>query len=582
MTVVERAEALATMPAPGTGGTVVVAALRALGVRFVFGVPGGQTLAITDAILKTNGIRFVTARHEGAAACMADAIGRMTARPGVCLATTGPGATNMITGIGGAFRDSSPVIAITCNNRLADLDRDDAQAADHVAIFRPLVKWAKLVVDARTIPQAIEEAYLRATSGCPGPVLLDFARDVLESPIAAPVIALAARAGRLRTNDRERGPGDPTRLAEAVARLRRARRPTIWLGNGVKISDAGEVALKLAEALDMPVITTFNGIGAVPTTHALVYGPLSRMGTELSSRVLADTDVLVAAGNSFNAISTSRWSLKLPDEIIQIDVEPAMLGRYYAERTLPVLGDARAVLAALHAGLSGEPPSNEVAAARRERLARLAAARERWWRSAGEGSRVTAGAIAPDAVMPAVRRVVPDEAMAVFDAGNPGVWSYLWEIRKAGTYMKPVGFGNMGFAVPAAIAAKLERPHQPVVAFVGDGSLGMTLGELETVAREKLPICIVVMNDRGYGNIRQEQIVHFEGRTIGVDLGDVDYAAVARASGLDGVRVTTTADLAEAVAAALASGRPWLVDAIIDPDVNAWTYPLFRRYELGD
>ena len=140
----------------------------------------------------------------------------------------------------------------------------------------------------------------------------------------------------------------------------------------------------------------------------------------------------------------------------------------------------------------------------------------------------------------------------------------------------------MGFAVPAAIAAKLERPDEPVIAFVGDGSLGMTLGELETVAREKLPICIVVMNDRGYGNIRQEQIVHFAGRTVGVDFTDVNYAAVARASGLEGVRVDTAEALGEAVQAAFASQRPWLVEALIDPEVNAWTFPLFRRYEIGD
>ena len=565
-----------------TGGDVVVACLSALGVRFVFGVPGGQTLAITDGILRAKGMRFITARHEGAAACMADAIGRMTRQPGVCLATTGPGATNMITGIGGAFRDSSPVIAITCNNRLPDLDRDDAQAADHVALFRPLVKWAKLVVDGRTIPQVMEKAYLHATSGCPGPVLVDFARDVIESPLDASVGEKARRTGQLVSVPASRPSADPTRLAEAAAALRQARRPCLWLGNGVKLADAGEEALKLAEILDAPVITTFNGIGAVPTTHPLVYGPLSRMGTELSSRVLADTDVVVAVGNSFNAISTSRWSLKLPERIVQIDVDPTTLGRYYAGRTLSVLGDARKVMASLAEAIGAEPPENEVAVERRKRLDRLSAARQRWWQSGVKAGAARPNLIAPDAAVRSVREVVPDEAMAIFDAGNPGVWSYLWEIRKAGTYMKPVGYGNMGFAVPAAIAAKVQNPDVPVVAFVGDGSLGMTLGELETVAREKLPMCIVVMNDCGYGNIRQEQIVHFEGRTIGVDLTDVDYAAVARASGLQGVRVKTVEDLARAVKEALAANQPWLVDAAIDPDVNAWTFPAFKRYEVED
>ncbi|MCC6792732.1 MAG: thiamine pyrophosphate-binding protein [Thermomicrobiales bacterium] len=563
-----------------TGGDVVVACLASLGIRFVFGVPGGQTLSITDGILRTAEMRFVTTRHEGAAACMADAIGRMTGEPGVCLATTGPGATNMITGIGGAFRDSSPVIAITCNNRLGDFDRDDAQGADHVALFRPLVKWARLVVEARTISQVIEEAYLQATSGCPGPVLVDFARDVIEARVDPALLDRARRAGALRAA-RAAGPSaDPVRMEEVADRLRQARRPSLWLGNGAKLANAGEEALRLATILDAPVLTTFNGIGAVPTTHELVFGALSRMGTELSSRVLADTDVVIAVGNSLNAISTSRWSLKLPETIIQIDVDPTVIGRHYAPQTLGVLGDARKTVATLADVLGASPPSNDVAAARRGRLDRLAGARERWWKSSETGSEARPGKIAPDVAIRAVRAVVPDEAVAIFDAGTPGIWSYLWEIRKAGTYMKPVGYGNMGFAVPAAVAAKLQNPGTPIVAFVGDGSLGMTLGELETVAREKLPMCIVVLNDCGYGNIRQEQIVHFGGRTIGVDLTDVDFAGVARACGMKGKRVTTPEALADAVAHALAANEPWLVDAAIDPDVNAWTFPLFKRYEV--
>jgi acetolactate synthase-1/2/3 large subunit len=255
-----------------------------------------------------------------------------------------------------------------------------------------------------------------------------------------------------------------------------------------------------------------------------------------------------------------------------------MIGRYYADRTLGILGDARSVLAAL-AGELGKSKEDAAAKARGKRIAALAGERGKWRTRAAEKGKASPAGIAPPELIAAVRAATPDDAVAVFDAGNPGVWSYLWEITRPGTYMKPVGFGNMGFAVPAGIAAQLQRPEEPVVVFVGDGSLGMTLGELETVAREKLPICIVVMNDRGYGNIRQEQIVHFNGRTVGVDFTDVDYAAVARASGLQAVRVDKVEDLAKAVRKAFESGKPWLIDALIDRDVNAWTFPLFRRYE---
>jgi acetolactate synthase-1/2/3 large subunit len=563
-----------------TGGELVVETLRALGVQVVFGVPGGQTLAITDAILDQPGMRFVTARHEGAAACMADAVGRVSGRPGVCLATTGPGATNMLTGIGGAFRDSSPVIAITCNNRLPDLDRDDAQAADHVAIFRPLVKWAKLVSHPSTIVQVLQEAFVRATTGCPGPVLVDFARDALESTLDGQLLDAVPATETVAAAPFERPAGDPARIAAAAKLLAQAESPVIWLGNGAKLSDAGEAALALAEHLHIPVITTFNGIGAVPTTHPLVYGPLSRMGTELSTRVLADADVVLAVGNSLNAISTSRWSLQLPETIIQVDLDPTTIGRYYAGRTVGVLGDARSVLTALREAVpSGDSPVSEQ---RPGRLDALARARTEWWARAASEDSAEPDTVSPATVVRAVRADVPDEAIAVFDAGNPGVWSYLWEIRKAGTYLKPVGFGNMGFALPAAIGAATAAPGTPIVAFIGDGSLGMSLAELETLAREDLPVCVIVMNDSGYGNIRQEQLVHYGDRLIGVDFAEVNYADVAKACGLDAVRVTDVASLRRAVAEAVQSARPHVVEVVIDPTVNAWTFPLFKQYELEE
>lgn len=564
-----------------TGGRIVVEMLRALGVEVVFGVPGGQTLAITDAILDEPQIRFVTARHEGGAACMADAAGRLTGRPAVCLATTGPGATNLLTGVGGAFRDSSPMIVITCNNRLPDLDRDDAQAADHVAIFRPLVKWAKLVSHPATITQVLQEAYLRATTGCPGPVLVDFARDVLEGA-HDPALLDGQDATGASLDPQGRVTGDPSRVRAAAAALSEARSPVLWLGNGAKLSRAGDAALRLARRLDAPVITTFNGIGAVATTDEHVFGPLSRMGTELSTRVLGGADVVVAVGNSLNAISTSRWSLNLPPTIIQIDLDPTVIGRYYGSSTTGIVGDAGAVLDAITAAVddvAGDPGPVE---ARRSRLQRLAEARLDWWERASLDTDHRDGTIAPDAVIRSARAVTPDDAIAVFDAGNPGVWSYIWEIRRAGTYLKPVGFGNMGFAVPAAVGASVVASDTPIVAFVGDGSLGMSLGELETLVREQTNACIVVMNDSGYGNIRQEQLIHFGERTIGVDFGDVDYAAVARACGMPAVRVTDADALADAVAEAMGRPGPSLVEAMIDPDINAWTFPLFRQFEVEE
>jgi acetolactate synthase-1/2/3 large subunit len=426
----------------------------------------------------------------------------------------------------------------------------------------------------------LQEAYLRATTGCPGPVLVDFARDAIECSLDSSLLAAVPVGTEVVAAARERTPGDPERISSAARILGDARRPVLWLGNGAKLSEAGDAALALAERLDMPVITTFNGIGAVPTTHRLVYGALSRMGTELSTRVLADADVLLAVGNSFNAISTSRWSLELPEQIIQVDVDPGTIGRYYAGRTLGVLGDARAVLTGLlEAVEAGAATGND---GRRERLEALSQARTEWWDRAAGSVPSQPGTVSPDATVRTVRDVAPDETVVIFDAGNPGVWSYLWDIREGGRYLKPVGFGNMGFAVPAAVGAGVVAPDAPIIAFVGDGSLGMSLGELETLAREQTPACIVVMNDSGYGNIRQEQIVHYGDRTIGVDFADVDYAAIARACGVDAVRVTDEAALATAVRDALGRPGPSLVEVVIDPEVNAWTFPLFQQFEVEE
>ncbi len=560
-----------------TGGRLVVDALRSLGVQHVFGVPGGQTLAILDAMLDVEDIRFVAVRHEGAAACMADAVGRLTGRPGVCLATTGPGATNLLTGVGGAFRDSSPVIVITCNNNLRDIDRDDAQAADHVAIFRPLTKRAMFVGTPAAIPQVIEEAYIIAMSGCPGPVLVDFARDALETGVTAVPAMPGEKMHLLRAIPRSSA--DPSVVSRAAAQLQAASSPVLWLGGGTIRSGATDAALRLAERLDAPVITTFNGIGAAPSAHPNVFGPKSRMGTALSAAVLRGADVVLAVGNSLDAVSTSRWTVDLPECIIQIDTDPEKLGRYYASRTLGLLGDARLVLEQLNDRMDGNLSTGTSAEARKARLSELAHERERW-QSRLADSRSRPGMIAPDRLVKVLRDATPDDTVLVVDAGNAGVWTHLWEVRDgAGEYLKPVGFGNMGFALPAAIGSALVRPSSHVVALIGDGSMAMTVGELETVAREGVAPCIVVMNDSSYGNIRQEQLVKYGPRTSGVDFRDVDFAQIAKGFGVKGVRVDSEEGLAAAVREWLSAGEALLIDARIDRDPSVWTFPYFTGSE---
>lgn len=553
-----------------TGGELVVEVLASLGVTHVFGVVGGQTLAITDAIIDRDDMEFVHTRHENAAAVMADAYGRLAGRPAVAIATTGPGATNLLTGVGGAFRDSSPAIIITCNNNGENIHKDDAQNADHVDIFRPFTKYSRLVAHQASIKQAIEEAFVNATTGNPGPVHLDFARDTIEQNVPNPS-PVPDRHPLLQWVG-ERPVVSRTQLDEISSRVLRARRPVLWVGNGANRATASEQILRLAEALNAPVITTFNGIGAVPTTHPLVFGALSRMGTTLSSRVIEDADLVLAMGNSLNAVSTTRWRRQLP-EVLQIDIDPGMIGRYYADITYGAVGDVGAFADDLAAILEREGDS--VREFRSDWIADLQKVREDWWALSQPDADVASGAVDPAQIVRSLREITPEEAVLIPDAGNPGVWSFLWEMEIPHRYIKPVGFGNMGFALPAAIASVLDQPSRPVLALIGDGSLGMSLGELETLARVGGPVAIVVFNDASYGNIRQEQELHFDGRTIGVDFRDVDFAQVARGMGIEGDRVDSLEAMLSRVRDGYASGRPFVVDVVLDRSANAWTYSAF-------
>jgi thiamine pyrophosphate-dependent acetolactate synthase large subunit-like protein len=558
--------------ATGSGGDFVIGALRGLGVRFIFGVPGGQTLAIIEALERAPDIRFITAHHESAAATMADAFGRLTRSPGVCLGTTGPGATNMLTGVGGAYRDSSPVLVLTCNNFTRDLERDDTQAADHTRIFESLTKRTWLVTDPSVIVQVLQEAYLVATSGCPGPVLVDFTRTALEArvePFSMPDQRL------LISNSLQRPGGDTEMVQVAVDALSKAERPVLWVGNGVQLSGAREEALLLAERLQIPAMTTFNSISALPTSHPLVFGPRSRMGTRLTAKVLAESDLVLAAGNSLNAVSTARWTTPLPETIIQVDIEPATIGRYYADRTIGLIGDAKRVLRQLTE--ASDSPTGVAGASRLEWVTELQDKKHAFYaevRSWPESNPSPPGSVHPIDVVTRLRDQSPDDTMLVVDAGNAGVWSHFWETRQADRYIKPVGFGNMGFGVPASVAAKLTLPESPVFALVGDGSLGMSLAEIETLVREHLDVCIVLINDGGYGNIRQEQVLFYGKTGIGVDFGPIDYAGIARACGLHAATVQSADELDAEVRAFLSAPRPTLLDVKLDPEPSAWTFPL--------
>jgi acetolactate synthase-1/2/3 large subunit len=409
-------------------------------------------------------------------------------------------------------------------------------------------------------------------------VHLDFARDTIEGVVADPPAIPETHPVRGWVGRRPQP--NALAVAEAAERLLAAQRPVIWLGNGGNRGRSAEAVLAFAESLNIPVVTTFNGIGSVPTTHPLVFGAVSRMGTTLSTRVLGGADLVLALGNSLNAVSTTRWKRRLP-EVIQVDVDPAMIGRYYGEITTGIVSDIASFTEAMSVAIGdrGGAPRR----AREAWVAELHEAERAWWESTEVAEGAHLAPLSPADIVRALREVAPDDTLLIPDAGNPGVWSFLWQIRQTNTYIKPVGFGNMGFALPSAIAASTIDPQRPVLALIGDGSLGMSLGELETLARVGGRVCLVVLNDASYGNIRQEQELHFNGRTIGVDFAPVDFGAVARGMGIAGEVVPDLATLTRRVSEALTGAEgPVLLDVPLDRGANAWTHHAFVPYEPGE
>jgi acetolactate synthase-1/2/3 large subunit len=538
----------------------VVAFLETQGVETIFGIPGGHTLSLNDALVDS-AIRFVATRHEYGAASAAAAWGRLRRHPGVCLATCGPGATNLATGLAAALRDSNPMLALTVNNTMRDMGWEDAQHADAVAVLGPVTKWSYQIRHPDEVSAAIAEAFRVSLSGKPGPVHLDFARDLLEkgeTEFSGPAATRVPPAQRTLP--------DPAAVSRALERIAEARRPVVWAGNGVRCADASGALLAFAERFGCAVLTTFNGIGVVPTTHDNVFGARSRVGSSLGNAILAEADLVIAVGNSLNGVSTSRWGLALPP-LVQIDIEPTRIGRRYPVEA-PVAGDATSVLEALGRGEPGP-----LRAGRDTWLGSLRERRQAWRREAFAVASPPGGPVAPQELVAALDAFGRDDTVWCVDASNCGIWTHLLTIRDRMEYMRPVNFSNMGFALPAGIGAKLADPQRDVVVFAGDGGLGMTMTEIETASRLGLSLPIIVMNDSGYGNIRQEQAHKYGPRYNGVDLGDIAFHEIARAMGGGGVRVSSASGLAGALHEARAFRGPFVVDVTVDPTASVWDHP---------
>jgi acetolactate synthase-1/2/3 large subunit len=549
------------------GGALLASLLAEHGVRHVFGVPGGQTLALYDAILDTGALRHVLVRDERSAAYAADAYARVTGRPGVCDATVGPGAAKLPSGLAEALGASVPVVAL-----VSDLPAGMAphryrsaasQALDQAALLAPVTKWHATVPDAATMPALVRQAFREATTGRPGPVALFLPQDVLDGPAKGePALAGSARFGRFPAF---RPAPDTEDIAAAVAVLRAAQRPFVLAGGGVLHSGAGAELTALAEYLSAAVGTTLSGKGAIAEDNPLSVGVTGSMGTAAAAAALAEADVVLLAGTKAGSGPTFGWKLPRADQaIVQLDLDPAELGRAFP-LAAAVLADARQGLRSLLASL-GEPGDR---AAWRARVAELAAA----WRAERDAERASGAVpIAPQRVLAEIEAVLDGEDVLICDASLASGWGgvYLEQRRAGRRVLCPRGQAGLGYALPAAIGVATAQPGGRAVVLTGDGALGYAAGELATVAELGLPVTVVVLNNRSLGWIRWYRRITFGRGWEDEDFSDVTFAEVAKGFGVAGQRVAEPGRLADALREALGSGRPALLDVVTEP----WQTPI--------
>jgi acetolactate synthase I/II/III large subunit len=576
----------------GHGGRLLLDLLAEHGVRHVFGVPGGQTLALYDAILeRAPDVTHVLMRDERSAAYAADGYARLTGQAGICDATVGPGAAKFPSGLGEALGASVPVIALVSDlpARMAPHRYRGAasQALDQAALLAPVTKWLAAIPDAASMPGLVRQAFRTATTGRPGPVALLLPQDVLDGP--ADPVPPAAGAERFGSFPAFRPPPEPADVAAAARALRGAARPFLLAGGGVMHSGAGDALTALANRLSAAVGTTLSGKGAIAENHPLSVGTTGTMGTTAAAVALAEADVVLLVGCKASSGATYGWTLPRADQdVVQLDIDPAELGRAFGVAAA-MLGDAMAGLQALLAELGpGADETRDTAEAASQRAPEAGPDRAPWrarladltadWRAVRDQERSSdAVPIAPQRVMAALEGLLGPADRLICDASLASGWGGVYfEQRTPGRrVLSPRGLAGLGYALPAAIgvataAANAGEPPGRTVVLTGDGALGYAVGELATLTELGLPVTVVVLNNRSLGWIRWYRRITFGRGFQDDDFTDVAFADVAAGFGLHAGRVTDPGELDAMLAAGLRSERPALVDVVTE----AWETPI--------
>ena len=542
-----------------SAGQAVVESLRAEGVKYIFGVVGSAFLEIMDPMYGLSDLQFVGTRHEQGAAFMALGYAHASGQPGVCMATNGPGATNLVTGIAGAYLAPAPVIALVGGISLEQTARGAFQELDHVSIFRPITKASVLIPNAQRIPELLRQAFRVATSGRMGPVLVDIPRDIQnEQDMEVEVLPPE------RYRSAQRPAGDPQLVEEAVGLLKEARFPVIVVGGGVKWSKANEKVERLADCLGAPMVASYGRMDAVNNDHPLYIGGLGRAGAPEATEVVQQADIILAIGTRLGHFTTFYDHRYIPKEarIIQIEIDQDELGR-----SLPIsvgiLGDAKMVSGALleHLERTGGPSGRE------ERLNVAAELRARRGKRLDEERPVPGTVLKPQQVYHQLRQVYPNNAATVLDAG--GVCAYGYDrliYRQRGTLYCPLDLGCVGASYPIALGVKMACPDQPVISINGDGGMLMNIQELETAVRWKIPVVAIVMNNGSWGSEKAYQKFFYGERYIEADISNPRYDRLVELFGGRGFYAETPQDVGRALEEALKLKVPSVIEIPVDPD----------------
>ncbi len=545
-----------------TGAEIILAALEAEGVDTVFGYPGGAVLPLYDALYHNKNIRHVLTRHEQGAAHGADGYSRSTGRPGVVIATSGPGATNLVTGLANAQMDSVPLVAITGQVARGLLGKDSFQEANISGITIPITKYSYLVKRVEDLARVIHEAFHIAQSGRPGPVLIDIPKDVTTERaefVYPPVMDLPGYGTCPAPDEGE--------IARALELIRQARRPILFVGGGVRNAKASPEVRRMADILKVPVIYTLMGKGVVPDNHELNVGMVGMHGTAYANYAMSHCDLIIGVGVRFDDRVTGDLGSFAPDaKVIHVDIDAAEIGKIVS-CCAPVHCDAKKAVGRMVELLEEDPNLPDITAWH-DRVTDWKKDHPLVFDQAPDGI------IKPQFVVSRLSALTEGKAYVSTEVGQNQMWAaQYFQTDAPEKFVTSGGLGTMGFGLPAAMGMQVGLPGDVVVAVAGDGSIQMNIQELQTIRENNLPVIIAILNNRQLGMVKQWQELFFDQRYSHTLIeGQPDFVKLADAYGIPGRRVVSPGDVDEAIREALASGGPYLLDFVVDSAENV--YPM--------